>query len=195
MTTGRRLAARPARPRDRILEATLRRAVRDGSGALSLQGIADEAKVSKALLLYHFQDKDDLLATLIAWVSERVVEREAKALEGSTPATVLDAMWKWVAHEIEEGELRVLVELTGERGTRTRQANAASAGQRHEAAERTMARVFELQRLSPRVPIPMLAAAELAVREGLMLSAAREPGRTVRAAFDVFWLALLLLAQ
>ena len=58
-----------------------------------------------------------------------------------------------------------------------------------------MTQVFQLQRLSPRVPVPMLAAAELAVREGLTLSAAREPGRTVRAAFDMFWLALLRLAQ
>ena len=195
MPTGRRGPAPPVPPRDRILEATLRRAVRDGSGALSLQGIADEAEVSKALLLYHFRDKDDILATLITWVSGRVVAREAHALEGSTPATVLEAMWKWLHHEIEEGELRVLVELAGERGPRTRQANSTSAEQRHRAAEQTMTQVFQLQRLSPRVPIPMLAAAELAVREGLTLSAAREPGRTVRAAFDMFWLALLRLAQ
>lgn len=195
MPTGRRGPAPPEPPRDRILEATLRRAVRDGSGALSLQGIADEAGVSKALLLYHFRDKDDILASLIVWVSERVVAREGRALEGSTPATVLEAMWEWLDHEIEQGELRVLVELAGERGARARQANLASAKQRHEAAERTMTRVFELQRLSPRVPIPMLAATELAVREGLTLSAAREPGRTVRAAFDMFWLALLRLAQ
>jgi AcrR family transcriptional regulator len=101
--------------------------VRDGSGALSLQGIADEAEVSKALLLYHFRDKDDILATLITWVSGRVVAREARALEGSTPATLLEALWKWLHHEIQEGEFRVLVELAGERGPRTRQANSGGA--------------------------------------------------------------------
>ena len=170
-------------------------AVRDGSGTLSLQTIAAAANVSKALLLYHFRDKDDVLAVLITWLTGRVIAREQIALTGTTPAGVLDALWGWLEREVKSGELRALLELGSERGIRTREALASSGVQRHEVAEATMTRVFQLLRLTPKVPIPMLAVAELAMRDGLVLAVAREPTRTVRAAFDVFWLAALRLAQ
>jgi AcrR family transcriptional regulator len=181
--------------RQRLLEAALRRSAVDGIGALSLQTIADEADVSKALVLYHFRDKDDVMSTLVEWTTSRVLAREATALVASTPATVLEELWRWLEAEIARGELRALIELAGERGARTRQANEASSIARHLAAEETMTQLFKLLHLTPRVPIPMLAASELAMREGLVLAASREPARATRAGFDVFWLALLRLAQ
>lgn len=195
MAVTRHAVARAADTRERMLHAALRRARQDGAGALSLQSIAAEAQVSKALVLYHFQDKDEIFATVITWLTARVVAREARALAESSAASVLETLWRWLEREITDGELRVLIELTGQRGEQARLALQRSAEARHTAASATVGRVFELLHLSPRVPIMMMAATELAFREGLVLSAAREPERNTRVAFDAFWLSLLSLAQ
>lgn len=166
-----------------------------GTSALSLQSIASTARVSKALLLYHFRDKDDLIAALITWLTDRIVHREEEALRTTQPHTSLETLWMWLEQEITRGELRVLLELGSERGERTRAALRESGTRRHAAAEATMQRVFQLLRLTPRVPASMLAAAELAVREGIVLDIARDGDRIARAAFDVFWLGALRLAQ
>lgn len=195
MNSTRRSTTHPLTTRERLLEAAVDRAVSNGTNTLSLQSIAARAQVSKALLLYHFRDKDDVLAALVGWLTARLIAREQEALEGVAPHAVLETLWDWLEREIARGEFRVLIELAGERGQRTRAALQSCNERRHEVAASTMTHVFELLRLTPRVPIPMLASAELAMREGLILDAAREPNRTVRAAFDVFWLGALGLAQ
>lgn len=195
MIASRRSVARPTSTRERVLEGALRSAVHGGTSALSLQSIASTARVSKALLLYHFRDKDDLIAALITWLTDRIVHREEEALRTTQPHTSLETLWMWLEQEITRGELRVLLELGSERGERTRAALRESGTRRHAAAEATMQRVFQLLRLTPRVPASMLAAAELAVREGIVLDIARDGDRIARAAFDVFWLGALRLAQ
>ncbi|MEO6443852.1 MAG: TetR/AcrR family transcriptional regulator [Gemmatimonadaceae bacterium] len=195
MTVSSGASERATDARARLLEAALRCAVRDGSGALSLQSIASEASVSKALILYHFRGKEQLLATIIEWLTERILSREVVALAESSAMSVLDDYWRWLAAELKAGELGVLVELTQERGADAVAALAASAHRRHETAEGTITRVFNLLGLSPRLAVPMLGACELAFRDGLVVGAAREPDRNVRVAFDVFWLSLLSLAK
>lgn len=195
MPASRRSEVRAQEARERLLAATLRCAQREGGGALSLQSIAVEASVSKALVLYHYHGKEELLASTIRWLTERVLEREEGALIHSTAATVMEDYWRWLGTEIESGELRVLIELTQERGGATRQALEASALQRQALGERTVSRVFQLLDLSPRLPAGMLAACELAFRDGLVIWAARQPDRNARVAFDVFWLSLLSLAR
>ena len=190
-----RASARATQARERLLLAALRCAERDGSGALSLQIIAREAEVSKALVLYHFRGKEHLLATAIAWLTERILARERGALVESSATSVLEDYWQWLYAELHEGELRVLVEMTQERGMETALALETSAVRRHAIAETTILRVFHLLELSPRLPSSMLASCELAFRDGLVLSAARQPARNVRVAFDVFWLSLLGLAR
>ena len=190
-----RASARATTARERLLQAALRCAERDGSGALSLQIIAREATVSKALVLYHFRGKEHLLATVIAWLTERLLARERGALEVSSATSVLEDYWEWLSAELQDGELRVLIEMTQERGIESAQALEASAARRHAIAETTVSRVFQLLELSPRLPSSMLASCELAFRDGLVLSAARQPHRNVRVAFDVFWLSLLGLAR
>jgi AcrR family transcriptional regulator len=51
-----------------------------GSHRTSLQDIANEAGVSKALLLYHFGTKDALLLAAMKWALERTAERIRSAL-------------------------------------------------------------------------------------------------------------------
>jgi len=191
--------ARAAEARERLLSATLRCAVRDGGGALSLQAIAREAAVSKALILYHFRDKEALLASTIRWLDARIQSRESRALSGSVATTVLEDYWRWIDGELALGELRALLELSQERGEACRQAVRESAGRRRQQAEETIARVFGLLELTPRLPAAMLASCELAFREGLVVgtspSVPSHSERSARVAFDVFWLSLLSLTR
>lgn len=59
---------------------------RRGSHRTSLQDIADEAGVSKALLLYHFGTKDALLLAAMKWAVERTEERIRSGIESGDPA-------------------------------------------------------------------------------------------------------------
>lgn len=191
--------SRAAEARERLLAASLRCAVRDGSGALSLQAIAREAAVSKALILYHFRDKEALLAAVIRWLDARIQGRESQALSGSTATSVLEDYWRWIEGEMSRGELRTLLELSQERGEGCRGAVRESSERRRQQAEATISRIFSLLELTPRLPAAMLASCELAFRDGLMLGASAyrhpHPERSPRVAFDVFWLSLLSLTR
>ena len=65
---GRRL---PEEERRRaILEAAYRVATRDQLGGLSIRSVAEEAGISKALVFFHFSDKDTLLLALLDFLLE-----------------------------------------------------------------------------------------------------------------------------
>lgn len=57
--------------REAILVGAFRVAARDQLGGLSMRAVAEAAGVSKALVFFHFQDKDTLLKALLEWVLER----------------------------------------------------------------------------------------------------------------------------
>ena len=60
---------------------------RQGGHRLSLQDIADEAGVSKGLVLYHFKSKDRLFLTTMRWALVRTADRiRARLAETSDPA-------------------------------------------------------------------------------------------------------------
>lgn len=94
---------------DRAAEATHRRKselvrtvyrvmARDGVHRVPLQQIADEAGVSKGLLLYHFATKDAMVLAAMEWVLEATAARIRRGIEqvvdpeALLPA-VLDAIW------------------------------------------------------------------------------------------------------
>src|SRR6185437_10158392 len=64
----------------RILDAAARRIAVAGAAALSIHEVAVDAGVSKALVHYHFRDKDTLLARLVEHLANALVERERQAL-------------------------------------------------------------------------------------------------------------------
>ena len=55
--------------REKILDATVQVAIRDGVMAMTLDAVAQEAGVSKGGLLYHFRSKDDLIAAMLVHFS------------------------------------------------------------------------------------------------------------------------------
>ena len=71
---------------------------RDGVHRVPLQQIADEAGVSKGLLLYHFTTKDAMVLEAMNWVLEATAARiRARLREADDPgvhlAALLDAIW------------------------------------------------------------------------------------------------------
>jgi AcrR family transcriptional regulator len=60
---------------------------------MSLQEVADEAGVSKALVLYHFGTKDALLLAAMKWAVERTAERIRSGVElGGSPHEQISAL-------------------------------------------------------------------------------------------------------
>ncbi len=51
-----------------------------GMGGLSLQDVADEAGVSKAIMPYYFSSKDNLILLTMRWVLARVAQRIREAI-------------------------------------------------------------------------------------------------------------------
>ncbi|MGD2100905.1 MAG: TetR/AcrR family transcriptional regulator [Acidimicrobiia bacterium] len=70
-----------------ILRATYRTMARSGSHRMSLREIADDAGVSKPLLLYHFGSKDNLLMAVMKWVLERTEKRIRQGVEKASHAS------------------------------------------------------------------------------------------------------------
>ena len=91
--------------------------------------------------------------------------------------------------------MRVLIELTEWREDLVQREIEMAMRRRREATAESTARLFELLSLTPRVPMDLLAETVVAFRDGLVISAARDTESNPRAAFDVFWLALLCLAD
>lgn len=81
-----------------LVRATYRVMARQGSHRLSLQDIADDAGVSKGLLLYHFRSKDALLVATMRHVLHQTAERIRRNVVDAGDARqalsrLLDAVW------------------------------------------------------------------------------------------------------
>ena len=191
--------ASPRRPRpdasERILRAAVRRIVASGATDLTMHEVAEEAGVSKGLIHYHFHDKETLLARMVEWMTQNLVARERGALAASAPREAIDDLWRWLSSELERGHVRVLVELAEWREPLVRGAVRVAASARRAAAASSIDRLFTLLSLRPRVPAALLADVVVAFIDGLSVATGLETERDPRAAFDVFWLSLLNLAE
>jgi AcrR family transcriptional regulator len=185
------------------MDATARQVASAGAAALALSDIARDAGVSKALIHYHFIDKETLLARLIEYLVGGMVAREREALrpyEHEHNPLAVDALWGWLAGELERGAIRVLLELDAYRGAAVQTAARAAAVAREAAAQETIERLFRILELRSRIEPALLATVQvafvdgLAIRMGLAHGDDRAPP-SPRVAFDVFWLAMLSLAE
>lgn len=185
-----RAASDSARERIRTAAA---RAIAQGGAAVSMAEIAAACGVSKALLHYHYDDRAHLLADVVRRLAERVVARERAAVGAAAAGGAVDALWRWVSAELARGELRALLELATVRDDVVRDASARAASDRRTTAGATISAVFQQLGLTPRVPAALLGDACVAFMDGLAMDAGSE--RDPRVSFDVFWLALLSLAE
>lgn len=157
-----------------------------------MAAIAIEAGVSKALLHYHYTDRRHLLVEVVHQLAHRITTRESAAVGTAASSGVVDALWRSVQHELDLGELRLLLEL----GTLHEPELRAAMREAHDArlgvATATVERVFGGLGIAPRMPSALLATVSMALVDGLAISPTRHDAR---ASFDLLWLALLDLTE
>jgi AcrR family transcriptional regulator len=191
--------ATPSKPRgnaaERILAAAAECVPALGAAGVSLQAVADQAGVSKALIHYHFKDRDALLARLVDWLTLDMLEREEAALADARATTALDTLWQLLDADLRSGRLRALVELGHERGELVREAARRSRDARRQQTALSAERIFAALALRPRVPAALIADVTLAFVDGLAVDAGVTPDANHRLFFDVFWLSVLSLAE
>ncbi|MEJ7811515.1 MAG: TetR/AcrR family transcriptional regulator [Gemmatimonadaceae bacterium] len=180
---------------ERILRATAHAIVATGAVTLTMHDVAEEAGVSKGLIHYHFHDKETLLARLVEWMTRNLVARERSALTESVPRHAIDDLWAWLDGELRRGHLRVLSELAEWRGPLVRREVIESARARRATATDTVEQLFAFLGLKPRIPAGLMADVVVAFVDGLAVSTVVVPEGNPRAAYDVFWLSLLSLAE
>lgn len=185
---------RPAATR-RILNAARTLVARGGAAEVSMGDVAAMAGVSKALVHYHFRDKDTLLHALVEDVGFAVVARAREAMSREGSGHALDEYWAWLEEELRRGDVRILLALAEYDSDRVRAVSRRVADQRREAATQQVSIVFARLGLSPRVPAPLIADTIVAFVDGLAAGHALDADRDPRPAFDVLWLALLTLAE
>lgn len=159
-----------------------------------MAAIAAESEVSKALLHYHHTGRGQLLAEVVTQLGRRIVGRERAALDAASGSSAVDALWEWLAGELTRGELRALLELAMQHEAEVRAAAESVASARGREATRTVEQLFAGLGLTPRMPAELLGSASVAFIDGLAIGTV-VPSRDPRANFDVFWLALLSLAE
>lgn len=180
--------------RARIVDAAIQALVRDGVANASMSVIAAAGGVSKALLHYHYADRAHLLAESATELGRRLVTRERAAIDVARGSGAVDAHWEWLAGELALGELRALLELGVQHDAEVRAATEAATVARTRSAAETVAHLFGALGLTPRMPAALLAGAVLAFVDGLAIGTPTS-ARDSRASFDLFWLALLSLAE
>lgn len=78
---------------EEIIRSAYRVMSRQGGHRLSLQDIADDAGVSKGLLLYHFKTKDRLFLTTMRWALVRTADRIRERIAGiADPREMVSAL-------------------------------------------------------------------------------------------------------
>lgn len=174
----------------RIVDAAIALGSRLGVAALSLQGIATESGVSKALVLYHHHGKDELLLA----VAEQLVAREVEALTRAATDPDLLAAWQRVAgDEIRRAERALLAALLAERELRP-QAGAFHA-RRAQAAGTLAQALFASAGLQSRIASSLLGRVALAQLDGIAMGPRERSAAVIEAELDATALALMGLAK
>lgn len=117
-----------ARQAQEILDAALRCLGRDGYAATSLARVAEEAGVSKRMVLYYFDSRETLFVQLTRSVGERLIAQLEGAIAGiQDPTAVVHAGFgqMWSAITADRSLLVALFGVTTESITDERLAEAA----------------------------------------------------------------------
>lgn len=170
----------------RILDAAIALGVAEGVGALTLQGIAASAGVSKALVLYHFTDKDALLCAIAQHLAARDVEQLHAA--ASAP-DALDAWRITAGDESARGSRALLVALVREAPVRS--VAAALWAERTAAAAALAHAMLSAAGLRARIAPPLLGRLTLHHLDGIAGGVPARSAASLDAELDASALALL----
>jgi AcrR family transcriptional regulator len=177
----------------RILEAAVRLGSASGVSALSVQGVADAAEVSKALVLYHFDSKAALITGLVGTLGTRSTERLHAAARGRD----VEAAWRaLVSEETRTRELALFGALILEPDVPVARVEAAMAT-RVEGATALVVALLARFGLTPRIPPVFAGRMLLRELDAFVVASARTtPTDSAGAAEqDAMLLALLAVGR
>lgn len=100
---GRRLTARGAKTRAKIVAAASDLMYVQGVGGTTLDDVLAASGVSKSQLYHHFEGKDALVRAVVDFVGERVIERERDALGH---VTTIRGLRRWRDALVQNNALR-----------------------------------------------------------------------------------------
>jgi AcrR family transcriptional regulator len=179
-----------AAARERLLAAATALGIAQGSSALTMQGIASAAGVSKALVLYHFGDKTALLGGIVERLVQRDVVRTTQAAEAADPLNAWHALARDADARAERGLLGALA-LEGA----LRPAMDAHAATREAAATTLAVAVLQALELRPRIAPALLGRLLLRQLDGGVHARADVSAEALDAELDGFALAFLALGR
>lgn len=170
----------------RMVDAAIVLGTRDGVGALTLQGVATESGVSKALVLYHHEDKDALLLA----VARRLAEKDATALaQAAAGHEVLEA-WRRVSGDEEQRAERALL-LTLLQEASLRSAAPALLTARVQAGSSLASAMLAEAGLRPRIAPSLLGRLLVHHLDGIAVGTRGRSATALEAELDTAALAFL----
>lgn len=183
--------------RETIIEAACDTLAARGISGVTVARVAKAARVSGALVHYHFATKQRLLAAAAEQLAGRRTAGRMKPLR-SRGLAALDALWLDLQAGVDRGAERAWHDLV----LLAREDSDVRAVLARERSRERAATAAELPGLlaslgsRPSMPADELASVVGGFLDGSALAlAAGVPRAEVRAAYDAFWLALVTLGQ
>jgi len=145
--------------------------------------VAARAGCAKGLVLYHFQSKENLLATAAGQVRETLSLRRINAVRGQKGTAALDRLWEVLLTDVRSGAFGLWVGLVGHTSTR-------KAAARSEADNQGLIDGTALALETPRESAALGLVPSALDGFGLELLQG-QPQADVRERYDGFWLGVL----
>lgn len=171
---------------ERIVDGAIALGARVGVSALTLQGIAKQCGVSKALVLYHHHDKDALLLA----VAQRLVERDVDALQAATAQPDVLEGWRRVAGDAEHRAERALLACLVQEAS-LRSAAPALLAARAQAGWALAEAVLAVAGLQSRIAPSLLGQIVVHHLDGVALGTRERSAAALEAELDATALALM----
>lgn len=184
--------------RDRIAEAACAVVQDTGIADLTIADVGRRAGVSSALVHYHFNTKQELLAAASERLAARRSEVRAVALSSTSGLAALDAVWAALATGPGSAAERAWLDLTLLARSDSAVRGTLAVKRRAERASiaTTLPRLFRDLGAVPTASWDETAATILLFLDGVALALAEGfPEDEVRAAYDAFWLGLVAAGQ
>ena len=180
--------------RDTIVEAACACLASAGLSRVTIAAVARNARVSTALVHYHFATKRRLLAAAATSLARRRADGRLAALTGAPGLAALDALWSALGTGAERAAADLV--LLGRQDSDARAALLAERRREQSRIAAALPRSLEGLGARPGIPSEDLAGTVCAFLDGAAAAlAAGTPPADVRASYDAFWLAVLALGQ
>jgi AcrR family transcriptional regulator len=184
--------------RETIVAAACETLITHGVSALTVARIAKAARVSAALVHYHFATKQRLLAAAAEQLAARRTAGRTGPLRSGSGLASLDALWLNLHAGAERGAERAWHDLVllAREDAAIRATLGRERGRERAATAAALPGLLRALGSRPSILADDLAAVVIGFLDGSALAlAAGAPRAEVRAAYDAFWLALVTLGQ